>query len=85
MGGGQNYGPFLGYPKYEVPYYNKDPKKDHNFDNHPYDKDPTIQGTILGSPIFGNSQIGVPVSPRSACLRQAGRGCLLARSKHPKS
>ena len=36
MGGGQNYGPFLGYPKYEVPYYNKDPKRDHNFDNHPY-------------------------------------------------
>ena len=25
----------------------------------PYSKDPTISGTILGSPIFGNSQIGV--------------------------
>ena len=25
----------------------------------PYDKDPTIQGTILGSPIFGNSHIEV--------------------------
>ena len=24
----------------------------------PYNKDPTIQGTILGSPIFGNSQVG---------------------------
>ena len=23
-------------PKYEVPYYNRDPKRDHNFDNHPY-------------------------------------------------
>ena len=22
--------------KYEVPYYHRDPKKDHNFDNHPY-------------------------------------------------
>ena len=24
----------------------------------PYNKDPTIQGTILGSPIFGNSRHG---------------------------
>ena len=36
MGGCQNYGPFVGYPKYLVPYYNRVPKKDHNFDNHPY-------------------------------------------------
>ena len=36
-GGCQNYGPFLEYPKYWVPYYNRDPKRDHNFDNHhPY-------------------------------------------------
>ena len=35
MGGCQNYGPFLGTLKYEVPYYNRDPKRDHNFDNHP--------------------------------------------------
>ena len=28
MGGCQNYGPFLGYPKYWVPYYNRDPKGD---------------------------------------------------------
>ena len=26
----------FGYPKYSVPYYHKDPKRDHNFDNHPY-------------------------------------------------
>ena len=25
----------FGYPKYQVPYYNRDPKRDHNFDNHP--------------------------------------------------
>ena len=25
----------FGYPKYEVPYYNRDPKRDDNFDNHP--------------------------------------------------
>ena len=30
MGGCQNYDPFLGYPKYWVPYYNRDPKGDHN-------------------------------------------------------
>ena len=34
MGGCQNYGPFLGYPKYWVPYYTKEPKRDHNFDNN---------------------------------------------------
>ena len=26
----------FGYPTYEVPYYNTDPKRDHNFENHPY-------------------------------------------------
>ena len=26
----------FGYPKYQVPYYNRDPKRDHNFYNHPY-------------------------------------------------
>ena len=24
------------YPKYWVPHYNRDPKRDHYFDNHPY-------------------------------------------------
>ena len=36
MGGCQKYGSFLEYPKYQVPYYNSDPKGDHNFDNNPY-------------------------------------------------
>ena len=36
VGGCQNYDPFFdNYPKYSVPYYNRDPKRDHNFDNHP--------------------------------------------------
>ena len=35
----------------------------------PYNKDPTIWGTIEGSPIFGNSQIGV---------RQLGKPLLTA-------
>ena len=25
----------FGYPKYEVPYYHKDPKRDPDIDNHP--------------------------------------------------
>ena len=57
-----------------MPYYNKDLKRDPNFDSHPYGsfqfpkirdtvfwvpyiKDPTIWGTIFGSPIFGNSHV----------------------------
>ena len=36
MGGCQNYGPFLGTLNIRVPYYIKDPKRDHNFDNHPH-------------------------------------------------
>ena len=27
----------------------------------PYNKDPTIWGTILGSPVFGNSHIGAVI------------------------
>ena len=26
----------FGHPKYQVPYHNRDPKRHHNFDNHPY-------------------------------------------------
>ena len=34
----------FGYPKYQVPYYNKDPKGDHNLNNHPYI--PCSPGTV---------------------------------------
>ena len=34
MGDCQNYSPFLG-PLNSAPYYNGDPKRDHNFDNPP--------------------------------------------------
>ena len=40
----------FGYPTYVVPYYNRDPKMDHNFDNHPISN---LQGSIQefqGSP-----------------------------------
>ena len=36
--------PFLGYRKHEVRYDNRDPKRNHNFDNHPYR--PMGQGTL---------------------------------------
>ena len=45
MGGCQNHDPFFGYPKYEVPYYNRDPKRDHNFDNRPCDS--PVQFTLM--------------------------------------
>ena len=35
MGGCQNYGPFLGTLNIGG-RINRDPKRDHNFDNHPY-------------------------------------------------
>ena len=35
MGNCQNYGPFLG-PLNQAPYYNRDPKRDHNFDSSPH-------------------------------------------------
>ena len=28
--------PLFGYPNSSVPYYNRDPKRDHNFDHHPH-------------------------------------------------
>ena len=45
MGDCQNYGPFLG-PLNWAPYYNRDPKRDHNFDNPPYD---SYRYSLLGS------------------------------------
>ena len=33
LGGCQNYAPFLG--PLNMPYYTEEPKRDHNFDNHP--------------------------------------------------
>ena len=40
MGGCQNYGPFSGTRNIRcsvIMYYNRDPKRAHNFDNIPYD------------------------------------------------
>ena len=46
-------GSLFGYPKCQVPYYNKDPKRGHNFDNHPlggsYESLATVKGLLKGS------------------------------------
>ena len=39
-----------------MPYYNRDPKRDHNFDNHPYTNmkhppAPTIDTTVIAATI----------------------------------
>ena len=36
MGGCQNYGPILGTLDITCRIINREPKRDHNFDNHPY-------------------------------------------------
>ena len=45
MGGCQNFG----YSKYRAPYYNRDPKMDHNFDNHPNTNSMPITHNIVVS------------------------------------
>ena len=49
MGDCQNYGPFRGTLNIRCRINSRDPKKDHNFDNHPYEEDPhwgNIRGYI---------------------------------------
>ena len=41
----------------------------------PYNKDPTIKGTVVGSPMFGNSQKAKRVCSRIAKLRIFERLC----------
>ena len=44
----------LGYPQYQVPYYNGDPKGDHNFDNHPYNPYtyPIVASIFFSIPLY---------------------------------
>ena len=42
----------------------------------PYNKDPTIEGTILGSPIVGNSHIYIYIWPNAwSVVDMSGRYC----------
>ena len=40
-------GSLFGYPKKQSPHYNRDPKRDHNFDNYPLPN--LVQGALIGS------------------------------------
>ena len=53
--------PFLGYPKYYVPYYNRDPKRDHNFD-----KPPNVKVKILVLRVQGMEEWNMDTT---ACFR----------------
>ena len=46
MGGCPNYGPFLGTLKLRCRIILRDPKRNHNFDNHPYRR---FIGMAIGS------------------------------------
>ena len=62
MGGCQHkYGPFWG-PKYSVPYYNEDPKRDPTIDNHPYKY-------MLAKYMYGNQvlELNCPSSLSTNC------------------
>ena len=48
----------------------------------PYSKDPTIQGTILGSPIFGNSHIEAHSYVEMVAIFLSG---FCGACRHPKS
>ena len=49
--------PLFGYPTYLVPYYIKDPKRDPNFDKHPY-----VEGVCIRKPPKANVQNQLRVS-----------------------
>ena len=53
MGGCQDYGPFLGTPDIRCRIIIGDPKRDHNFDNHPHDVGPRNRGTTADSRAYG--------------------------------
>ena len=48
MGGCQNYGPFLGTLNIRCRIILGYPKRDHNFDNHPYEHVRTARWILLG-------------------------------------
>ena len=35
-----------------MPYYNRDPKTDHNFDNHPYGDNGKMETAIIGFRVY---------------------------------
>ena len=46
----------FGYPKYSVPYFTRDPQRDHNLDNHPYGMHFKSSELCSGSPVSTERQ-----------------------------
>ena len=57
-------GSLFRHPKYSVPYCLRDPKKDHNFDNHPFSNSSfSTGGSCCASvPCLGLAGVGFSVS-----------------------
>ena len=53
---------FFGYPKYPVPYYNRDAKKKHNFENHSCDLGILPRWQLVGQNARERAQVSRPTS-----------------------
>ena len=68
------------YPTYWVPFYNGDPKRDFNFDNHPYVYRTTCAVAPGGSAIAGVLVMTGTIFPRglnlgNSCARRVSMKC----------
>ena len=77
--------PFFGSPTYYVPYYSKDPKRDHNFDNHPC-KQTSYSDTVTRALTSDLSKEANPEGPGTLLLRNSGlKAMILLAFGKPKS
>ena len=70
-------------------YYNRDPKRDHNFDNHPYDPYLVIpigsdikkflQSCVLGLPAFAYCELKPPRVAAGSTLDTVRKGSSISR------
>ena len=63
--------PFWATLNNRVPYYNRDPKRDHNFDNHPYGIESSGIPPLAGQGCVG---LGRRLAVVIACRKREGRG-----------
>ena len=59
----------LGYPKDSVPYDNRNPERDHDFDNHPHGRD-SLDSRLLGLAQY-EDVVSLERSPEQACKAYA--------------
>ena len=83
MGGCQKLWPIFGHPRHYVPYNTWDPKRDHNFDNHPYTSSRHVLLLLAPESLAPRSWIHGPLNYAEVC---SGRGwrCLFCRGRHCK-